>query len=93
MLKEMKADFSSLNNKVNSHGNEIKQLECQMIKLSAQLEPKLFENSANEYTKSPRAENDKELEVVTRSGKISVGNVKVNDGTNTCEEEKDTIEI
>uniref|UniRef100_M1DH01 Integrase core domain containing protein n=1 Tax=Solanum tuberosum TaxID=4113 RepID=M1DH01_SOLTU len=48
MLKDMKADFSSLNNKVNSHSESIKQLECQMSQLSAQLESKTLERFAND---------------------------------------------
>ncbi|KAH0661716.1 hypothetical protein KY284_026647 [Solanum tuberosum] len=48
MLKEMKTDFSSLNNKVNSHSESIKQLECQMSQLSALLESKPLERFAND---------------------------------------------
>ncbi|WMV13810.1 hypothetical protein MTR67_007195 [Solanum verrucosum] len=40
VLKEMKEDFSSLNKKVNSHSDSIKQLEFQISQLSAQLESK-----------------------------------------------------
>ncbi|WMV41206.1 hypothetical protein MTR67_034591 [Solanum verrucosum] len=52
MHREMKADFLSLNNKVNSHADAIKQLECQMSQLSTQLEHKLFEKRVDEYTRS-----------------------------------------
>uniref|UniRef100_M1DRT7 Integrase core domain containing protein n=1 Tax=Solanum tuberosum TaxID=4113 RepID=M1DRT7_SOLTU len=40
VLTEMNADFSSLNKTVNSHSASIKQLESQMIQLSAQLDSK-----------------------------------------------------
>lgn len=38
----MKDDFYSLNNRVNTHANEIKQLEDQQGQLLAQLESKVF---------------------------------------------------
>uniref|UniRef100_M1DMX2 Integrase core domain containing protein n=1 Tax=Solanum tuberosum TaxID=4113 RepID=M1DMX2_SOLTU len=64
LLKGMKDDFSSLNNKMNSHADVIKMLECQLSLLSAQLTSKtLIEDIA------------RELDVVTRSGKVAIGNV------------------
>jgi len=48
MLKEMMAYFSSLNNKLNSHSESIKQLECQISQLLAQLESKSLERFAND---------------------------------------------
>ncbi|KAH0734963.1 hypothetical protein KY285_010670 [Solanum tuberosum] len=48
--------------------------------------------SENECATSSRADSDKDLAVVTRSGNITVDNVKVNDGKNAHEEEKDIVE-
>jgi len=88
MLKVMKADFSSLNNRVNSHADAIKQLEGQLSQLSAQLEFKVFDRGETECTITLRVDNDKKLAVVTRSGKIAVGNVNGNDGVRDHEEEE-----
>ncbi|XP_049373479.1 uncharacterized protein LOC125838475 [Solanum verrucosum] len=61
-------DFSSLNSKVNSHVDAIKILEGQLSLLSAQLKPKFaMEN------------NNKELAVVTCSGKVAIGDVTGNE--------------
>uniref|UniRef100_M1DUW1 Integrase core domain containing protein n=1 Tax=Solanum tuberosum TaxID=4113 RepID=M1DUW1_SOLTU len=89
MLKEMKVDFSSLNNRVNSHANVVKQLEGQLSQLSAQLEPKVIERGEVEYTTTLRVDFNKDLADVTRSEKIVVGNAKGNDEVEAYEEEKD----
>ncbi|XP_015170484.1 uncharacterized protein [Solanum tuberosum] len=89
----MKADFSSLNNKVNSHAVSIKQLECQMSQHSAQLEPKLFGRCANYDMENSKADHDKCLAVLTRSGKVAGGDVKMNDGPNTSGEEEDIVNV
>ncbi|KAH0633404.1 hypothetical protein KY284_036190 [Solanum tuberosum] len=78
MLKEMKVDFSSLNGRVNSHADVIKQLEDQLTQISAQLEPMVCERGEADY--------DQDLAVVTQSEKIVVG--KDNRGF-IHEEEKD----
>ncbi|WMV41619.1 hypothetical protein MTR67_035004 [Solanum verrucosum] len=62
-----------------------------MSQLLAQVEPKLFEKSEDEYAISSRADNDKDLAFGTQSGKITVGTEKVNDETNNCKEEKDIV--
>ena len=59
----MRDDFSSLNSKVNSHANAIKMLEGQLNLLSAQL-----------TTKMPKENEEEELYVITRSGKVAIGN-------------------
>ncbi|XP_015163868.1 uncharacterized protein [Solanum tuberosum] len=73
----MKADFSSLNNKVNSHAAAIKILEGQLSLLSAQLKPKM----TKEY-------DDRGLATVTRSGKVAIGNVTGNEEAQIHEEDK-----
>jgi len=60
LLKGMRDDFSSLNIKVNSHANAIKMLEGQLNLLSAQL-----------TTNIPKEE---ELDVITHSEKVAIGN-------------------
>ncbi|KAH0740625.1 hypothetical protein KY290_033668 [Solanum tuberosum] len=59
-----KDDFSSLKSKVNSHVDAIKMLEGKLSLLSAQL-----------TSKTPMKDNEKELDAVTRSGKVAIGNV------------------
>ncbi|XP_049357580.1 uncharacterized protein LOC125822239 [Solanum verrucosum] len=83
----MKADFSSLNNRVNSHVDAIKQLEGQLSQLSAQSGPKVIEKGEVVYTTTLRANDDKNLVVVTQSGKVVVCNMKGNDGIQAHEEE------
>uniref|UniRef100_M1DBL1 Integrase core domain containing protein n=1 Tax=Solanum tuberosum TaxID=4113 RepID=M1DBL1_SOLTU len=61
LLKGMRDDFSSLNSKVNSHANAIKMLEGQLNLLSAQL-----------TTKIPKENEEEELAVITRSGKVAI---------------------
>ncbi|XP_049406135.1 uncharacterized protein LOC125869736 [Solanum stenotomum] len=63
LLKGMRDDFSSLNNKVNSHSNAIKMLEGQFNLLSAQL-----------TTKMPKENEEEELVVITCSEKVAIGN-------------------
>uniref|UniRef100_M1DNE9 Integrase core domain containing protein n=1 Tax=Solanum tuberosum TaxID=4113 RepID=M1DNE9_SOLTU len=58
LSKGMKDDFSSLNNKVNSHADTIKTLEGQLSLLTLQLKQKMQTDDA-----------DRGLAVVTRSGK------------------------
>lgn len=87
ILKEMMADFSSLNNRVNSHADAIKQLEGQFSLLLEKLEPKVFERGETERATTLRADYDKDLAVVTRSGKIAVFTIKGSDRMNTHEEE------
>uniref|UniRef100_M1DE40 Integrase core domain containing protein n=1 Tax=Solanum tuberosum TaxID=4113 RepID=M1DE40_SOLTU len=77
LLKGMKVDFSSLNNRVNSHTDAIRLLEGQLSLLSAKLEPNIiWENG------------DRGLAVVTRSGKVAVGDIKGNDESQAHEEDK-----
>lgn len=62
LLKGMRDDFSSLNSKANSHANDIKMLEGHLNLLSAQL-----------TTKMPKENEEEELAVITRSGKVAIG--------------------
>ncbi|XP_049394716.1 uncharacterized protein LOC125859006 [Solanum stenotomum] len=71
----MKDEFSSLNSKVNYHANAIKTLEGQLSLLSAQLKPKIMIE-----------DDDRELAVVTLSGKVAIGNVMENEDVQKHEE-------
>ncbi|KAH0644704.1 hypothetical protein KY284_032588 [Solanum tuberosum] len=64
LLKGKKDDFSSLKSKVNSHVDAIKMLEGKLSLLSAQL-----------TSKTPMKDNEKELDAITHSGKVAIGNV------------------
>ncbi|XP_049406126.1 uncharacterized protein LOC125869720 [Solanum stenotomum] len=75
----MKYDFSSLKSKVNSHADVIKILEGQLSLLSAQLKPKMT-----------MKDDDRGLAVVTRSGKVAMGNMTGNEEAQTHEEDKGT---
>ncbi|XP_049378071.1 uncharacterized protein LOC125842812 [Solanum stenotomum] len=77
LLKGMKADFSSFNKKLNSHADAIKILEVQLSLLSTQLKPKLT-----------MEDDDGGLAVVTRSGKVAIGDAMENKETQTHEEDK-----
>ncbi|XP_015164262.1 uncharacterized protein [Solanum tuberosum] len=77
LLKGMKVDFSSLNSKVNSHTDAIKILEGQLSLLSAQLKPKFT-----------MEDNDRGLAVITRSGKVEIGDVTGNEEAQMHEEDK-----
>uniref|UniRef100_M1DE86 Integrase core domain containing protein n=1 Tax=Solanum tuberosum TaxID=4113 RepID=M1DE86_SOLTU len=77
LLKGMKDDLSSLNNRVNSHADEIKLLEGQLSLLSAQLKPNMM-----------RENGDRGLAVVTRSGKVVVGDATCNDEEKIYDEDK-----
>ncbi|KAH0695933.1 hypothetical protein KY289_013415 [Solanum tuberosum] len=68
LLKGMRDDFSSLNSKVNSNDDAIKMLEGQLSLLSAQL-----------TSRTLMEDNERELAVVTRSGKMAKGNVMEDD--------------
>ncbi|XP_015164452.1 uncharacterized protein [Solanum tuberosum] len=63
LLKIIRDDFSSLNSKVNSYANAIKMLEGQLNLLLAKL-----------TTKMPKENGEEELAVITRSGKVALGN-------------------
>uniref|UniRef100_M0ZZK1 Integrase core domain containing protein n=1 Tax=Solanum tuberosum TaxID=4113 RepID=M0ZZK1_SOLTU len=76
LLKGIKANFSSLNNKVNSHADAIKILEGHLSSLSAQLKPKMIMD-----------DDDREMAVVTRSGKVVIGNVMGNEEAQMHEED------
>ncbi|XP_049356983.1 uncharacterized protein LOC125821608 [Solanum verrucosum] len=89
MLKEMKADFSSFNTKVNS--DSIKKLEYQMSQLSAQLESKPQEKYADDMMINSKVNHDKCLAVLTRSGKSISGNVKVNGEATTSKEGDEAV--
>ncbi|KAG5590394.1 hypothetical protein H5410_040908 [Solanum commersonii] len=69
MLKEMKAHLSSLNKKVNSHSDSIKQLECQMSQFIAQLEYKSNKSFPNDMMVNSKINHDKCFVVLTRSRK------------------------
>ncbi|KAK4723774.1 hypothetical protein R3W88_026553 [Solanum pinnatisectum] len=73
----MKANFSSLNNKVNSYADAIKVLEGQLTLLSAQLKPKIT-----------MEDDDRVLAVVTRSGKVAIGDMTGNEEAQMHEEDK-----
>uniref|UniRef100_M1DD08 Integrase core domain containing protein n=1 Tax=Solanum tuberosum TaxID=4113 RepID=M1DD08_SOLTU len=84
----MKADFSSLKNRVNSHTDAIKLLEGQLSQLSAQLEPKVTGEGEIVHITTLVEDGDTDLAVVTRSGKVVVGDMNGNDEAQTHEEEK-----
>ncbi|KAK4737558.1 hypothetical protein R3W88_001255 [Solanum pinnatisectum] len=75
ILEGIKDDFSSLNSKVNSHADTIKTLEGHLSLLSVQLNPKIT-----------RECDDRGLIVVTRSGKVAIGNVMGNKDAQKHEE-------
>ncbi|XP_049382849.1 uncharacterized protein LOC125847226 [Solanum stenotomum] len=77
LLKGMKDDFSSLNNKVKSHADVIKILQGQLSLLSAQLKPKIT-----------MEDDDRGLTVVTRSGNVAIGDVTGNEKAQMREEDK-----
>ncbi|KAH0705811.1 hypothetical protein KY285_010335 [Solanum tuberosum] len=89
----MKADFSFLNNKVNSHSESIRQLEWQMNQLSAQMESKPLERCANDDVVNLEDDHEKFLAVLTRSGKVAGGDVKVNSEANASKEKEVTIDV
>ncbi|KAH0665583.1 hypothetical protein KY285_026789 [Solanum tuberosum] len=64
LLIGMRDDFSSLNNKVNSHADSIKTLEGQLSLLSAKL-----------TSRTLMEDNERGVDVVTHSGKMTKGNV------------------
>jgi len=72
----MKANFLSLNNRVNSHADAIKLLEGQLSLLSAQLKPKIIGDNNTTYITDLGENGDRDLVVVTRSGKVAVGDMK-----------------
>lgn len=74
LLKGIKFNFSSLNIKVNSHADAIKILEGQ---LSAQLKKKMI-----------MKDDDRELVVVTRIGKVEICDVIGNEEAQMHEEDK-----
>ncbi|KAH0695788.1 hypothetical protein KY289_013270 [Solanum tuberosum] len=72
---KLKGNASSpRNNKVNSHADAIKILEGQLSLLSAQLKPKMTTE-----------DDERGLVVVTRSGKVTIGDVTTNEGAKTHE--------
>uniref|UniRef100_M1DTJ4 Integrase core domain containing protein n=1 Tax=Solanum tuberosum TaxID=4113 RepID=M1DTJ4_SOLTU len=77
LLKRIKTDFSSLNNKVNSHSDAIKILEGQLSSLSTQLKLKMIMKN-----------DDRELAVVTRSGNVAIGDVTGNEEAQVHQEDK-----
>jgi len=81
LLKGMKDDFSSLNSKVNSHADAIKMLEGKLSLLSAQL-----------TSKTSMEDIERELVVVTRSGKVAIGNVMEDEDPQKHEESQDVEE-
>ena len=81
LIKGMRDDFSSLNIKVNSHANANKMLEGQLYLLSAQLTPKM-----------PKENEEEELVVITRSGKVAIGNEGEEREENKGEEEAEVID-
>ncbi|XP_015165387.1 uncharacterized protein [Solanum tuberosum] len=81
LLKGMRDDFSLLNSKVNSHANAIKMLEGQLNLLSAQL-----------TTKMSKENEEEELAIITRSGKIAIGNEGEEREENQGEEEAEVTD-
>ena len=72
MLKEMKHDFSSLNNIVNSYTDPMKNLDEQHGQQSPQLETLMFAEGEVVRATTLRNECDKYFAVVTRTGKNDV---------------------
>uniref|UniRef100_M1DDJ4 Integrase core domain containing protein n=1 Tax=Solanum tuberosum TaxID=4113 RepID=M1DDJ4_SOLTU len=68
LLKGMKDDFSSLNTRLNSLADAIKLLESQLSLLFEQLKPNIMGKNG-----------DRGLVVVTRSGKVAIGDLTGND--------------
>ncbi|XP_049399754.1 uncharacterized protein LOC125863800 [Solanum stenotomum] len=81
LLKGMKDDFSSLNSKVNSHDDAIKMLEGKLSLLLAQL-----------TSKTPVEDIERELVVVTHSGKVEIGNVMEDEDPQKNKESQDVEE-
>ena len=77
LFKEMKADFSSLNKKVNSHANAINIFEGHLSLFSIQLTQRMT-----------MEENDKGLAMVSRSRKVGITDVSGNEKAQTHKEEK-----
>uniref|UniRef100_M1DT72 Integrase core domain containing protein n=1 Tax=Solanum tuberosum TaxID=4113 RepID=M1DT72_SOLTU len=81
LLKGMKDNFSSLNSKVNSHVDAIKMLEGKLSLLSAQL-----------TSKTPMDYIERKLAVVTRSGKVAIGDMMEDEDSEKHEESQDVID-
>ncbi|XP_049367955.1 uncharacterized protein LOC125832805 [Solanum verrucosum] len=81
LLKGMKDDFISLNSKVNSHADAIKMLEGKLSLLSTQLP-----------SKTPMNYNERKLVMVTRSGKVAIGNVMENEDPQNMKRAKEEAE-
>lgn len=90
MLNEMKDDFPSFNNKVNSQLVSIKKLKCQMTQLSCLLKSKLHHRFANDLMVNSNINHCKYI-VFNWIGKALGGNVKVNGEVNTSKEGYDLI--
>uniref|UniRef100_M1DFQ2 Integrase core domain containing protein n=1 Tax=Solanum tuberosum TaxID=4113 RepID=M1DFQ2_SOLTU len=75
LLKGMKDHFSSLHRKVNSHADAIKMLECKLSLLTAQLTSTI-----------PMDHIERELAMVTRSGKVEIGDMMEEGDTQRHEE-------
>ncbi|XP_049406215.1 uncharacterized protein LOC125869833 [Solanum stenotomum] len=84
-------DFSSLNNKVNSHSNSIKQLEYQMSQLLVKFESKPQEKYAANMMMNSKVNHDKLSVVLTWSGKSLGGNVKVNGEATTSKKRDEAV--
>ncbi|KAK4737182.1 hypothetical protein R3W88_000879 [Solanum pinnatisectum] len=84
----MKFDFSSLNNRVNTHADAIKLLEGQLSLVSAQLGPKIMGEVDHSHNNFCGGWCKRLVAVVTCSGKVVVGDTKDNDEAQAHEEDK-----
>ncbi|XP_049365740.1 uncharacterized protein LOC125830605 [Solanum verrucosum] len=88
-ISKMLSYMELLQKQVLENVGELKEVK-RVLRIEEASQSSYFNAGGNqvEYTTTVRADGDKDLTVVTRSGKVVVGNAKDNDGVEAHEEEK-----
>ncbi|WMV41755.1 hypothetical protein MTR67_035140 [Solanum verrucosum] len=87
VLKEMKADFFSLNQMMTSHSVSIKQLEAQMGQICAHLNLRPKRGLPSDTMTNPKSDNAQCIAILTRSGKVVGSDVSNDDNASSSKGE------